>query len=768
MSLSDAELSPGTTVLNPSCIVKEVDGEYQVWVNWRLVMSFRKEDEAFRRTAAATLARNGVASKTDIGQALDYHRNYVAELENRLEEDGLAGMVEMKRGPKGPHKVHPQMRRRARDLRRQGMGLQAIARQLQEEFGISISHTSVRGMVLDVTEDESEEIQGSLDHLESMALPLFAELEAPPKGETTVETATQEESSEETGFAPDDGEAAPATEVAADVGRGDAAAAPMEEETQVGEIQMLPIPVEQEGRVFSYAGAFLFYPPLAAMGLVEAFQKVYQSVVGRWCGLREVVLSLFFLWVMGFQSLEAFKGAVRRDVGALIGIRSAPTVKTLRRKLGELAHQGCGHRLVQELARRYVDRDIVQMGVLYVDGHMKPYYGRRSVGEVWSPQRRMPVPGLQQYFVNDIQGRPLFFLTAQPHRSLIQMLPKLVEEMRAIIGDKPFTMVFDRGGYSPRLFRALQEKGVHIITYRRKPFPPYPEEDFRPVVCEFQGEQREWQLYEGTVHLKEAGPLRNIAILRRRGGQTHILTTDWETDAARIASLMINRWGQENFFKYMLQHYALDSLMGYGVDDMEEGVLVPNPKRKELEKEIQQIKARMRNIKEQMGTLAAERANRKGLQPLRQEYRQLGETLAARKRERAGVPQQIPVGLNDSQRERLNLEKKTLADTTKVAAYNAEEWLLERLDRHYDDPRDIREVLRSLIRLKGRISLQGTILVVDLSPPETPKYRRALEGLCGELNQLHAPFPGTPYRVQFWIGGTPVHTIPFSSTGAMS
>ncbi|MDP2950357.1 MAG: hypothetical protein Q8P22_12575 [Chloroflexota bacterium] len=218
----------------------------------------------------------------------------------------------------------------------------------------------------------------------------------------------------------------------------------------------------------------------------------------------------------------------------------------------------------------------------------------------------------------------------------------------------------------------------------------------------------------------------------------------------------------------MRQHYALDALLGYGADGVEEEALVPNPRRKELDREIRQPKARIRGIKEQMGALAAERANRKGFRSLRREVRDLGQTLAARKRERAGMPHQVSMSQCDRHLDRLNLEKKVLADTIKVAAYNAEAWLLERLDRHHEDSRDIREVLRILIRLKGRLRFQGTDLVVNLTPPETSRYRRALEGLCGELNRLATPFPGTPYQIHFTVAGAQVHTTPFSPVGAMS
>jgi hypothetical protein len=142
--------------------------------------------------------------------------------------------------------------------------------------------------------------------------------------------------------------------------------------------------------------------------------------------------------------------------------------------------------------------------------------------------------------------------------------------------------------------------------------------------------------------------------------------------------------------------------------------------------------------------------------------------MTARKRERAQEPKQAPASQVGGPRDALDVEKKVLADTIKLAAYNAEAWLLERLERHYQDPRDGREVLRSFFHLKGRLRLEGTDLVVHLTPPEVPRYRRALAGLCADLNGQAPVFPGTTYRLRFTLAGTPVHHQPSHSVGAMS
>lgn len=727
MPLLEAEAPQRTRVINERCWTKDVDGQREVWVNWALFLRYPLEDAPSRRFAAACLAHSGIASKTKIADAFGFHRNYVAELATRLESQRLEGMLEGKRGPKGSHKLHPQMRRRARELRRQGLSLQCIAKQLQKEWGKSISHTSVRRMVIGVEVEGKEGEQASLDGTWPLALPL-ATVEALPF-------------------------AAPETPVSLE-GSTEAAVAP----TTVAEEVVKP--VVKEGREFSGAGGFLYYPALAALGLVEMFHKVYPKLASRRYGLRDLVVVMFFLWAMRFSSVEAFKGAQQRDFGCLIGARRSPALKTVRRNIQELAEQKQGHQLVMEMARRYADGDIVDVGVLYVDGHMKPYYGSRSLGKVWSPQRRLHMPGIEQYFVNDGNGRPLFFLTAQPKKSLTQMLPRLVEHIRSIIGVREFILVFDRGGYSPRVFSLLQEAKVPFITYRHKPFGLYPASVFSRHSCQFKGERQEFNLYEETIHIREFGSIRNIVVLKEIGKQTHILTTDQKTGAALIACLMFNRWGQENFFKYMIEHYSLDTLQGYGGEDIAEEILVANPQRAALDDKIRKLRSEIKAAKEEMGGLVAKKVSPAQLEPLRERLILFETQLSALRKQRRELPAKVPFSQTDKKIEALDLEKKTIMDTIKIAAYNAEEWLLERLDHHYDDPRDIRQLLRIFAGLKGQLWLRHDHLVVELTPPGIPKYRRALDGLCAELSQLSTLFPGTSYPIKFAVSGTDVHTKP--------
>ena len=57
--------------------------------------------------------------------------------------------------------------------------------------------------------------------------------------------------------------------------------------------------------------------------------------------------------------------------------------------------------------------------------------------------------------IHDGKGDPLLVLTAPANAGMVHMLPKVLDEIRGLVGARRVTVVFDRGGYSPKLFLKL-------------------------------------------------------------------------------------------------------------------------------------------------------------------------------------------------------------------------------------------------------------------------------------------------------------------------
>jgi hypothetical protein len=98
------------------------------------------------------------------------------------------------------------------------------------------------------------------------------------------------------------------------------------------------------------------------------------------------------------------------------------------------------------------------------------------------------------------------------------------------------------------------------------------------------------------------------------------------------------------------------------------------------------------------------------------------------------------------------LERKLITDVVKSAAYNAQSWLADRLAGHYTNTNDLHDLLRSFAQLSGMLTRQSDGgLRVCLEPPDLPLHRRALAGLCADLNLGRPVSPGTDRRLRYEI-----------------
>jgi hypothetical protein len=106
------------------------------------------------------------------------------------------------------------------------------------------------------------------------------------------------------------------------------------------------------------------------------------------------------------------------------------------------------------------------------------------------------------------------------------------------------------------------------------------------------------------------------------------------------------------------------------------------------------------------------------------------------------------------------LERKLIMDVIKIAAYNAQSWLADRLASHYANTNDLHDLLRSFAHRSGTLIRQADGgLRVCLQPPDLPLHRRALAGLCADLNLTQPVFPGTDSRLQYEIAENPVRNM---------
>ena len=65
-------------------------------------------------------------------------------------------------------------------------------------------------------------------------------------------------------------------------------------------------------------------------------------------------------------------------------------------------------------------------------------------------------------------------VTAEANAGLVKMLPGILDQVRARVGKRRVTVVFDRGGYSSKLFQQILARGFDLLTYRKGRYPRIP------------------------------------------------------------------------------------------------------------------------------------------------------------------------------------------------------------------------------------------------------------------------------------------------------
>ena len=224
-------------------------------------------------------------------------------------------------------------------------------------------------------------------------------------------------------------------------------------------------------------------------------------------------------------------------MGRVLGLDRAPEVKTIRRKISELAAAGKAADLQMAIAQRRAQARPDELAIMYIDGHTRAYFGKRDVQKMHVARLKFPGPATEETWVTDGAGDPLLVVMAEPSSSLAAQIKELLPGLRQIAGqDARPTLCFDRGGWSPDLFADIIAAGFHLLTYRKaspgKDIPDLPPGQFSTVThTGDDGRAREYKLAESAVELAiakggrkgETVGLRQVTRLDK-GKQVHVLT----------------------------------------------------------------------------------------------------------------------------------------------------------------------------------------------------------------------------------------------------
>jgi prepilin-type processing-associated H-X9-DG protein len=743
--------SPDTVAVNGRCLVRTRDGHRVILVAGVVIAQYALGDALAETHAMVSLVEQGWADQVDVGRAFGRSPRSVRRYQRRFEEGGLAALGRPGGYPMGRPRLTRARGRLVGRLRAEGRSLRQIAER------VGVSEKAIRKQL--------RQLGWRAPGPEQTELPLGLP-PADPNLSGSVSSPIE----------PPPAEPAPA----ADPNLSGSAPLPVDDEPITFSADRDPAdrsadrflaylgvlddaaPLFRDGKGIPRAGVLLALPALAHSGVLDVAREVYGSIGPAFYGLRTTIVALLFMALLRIKRPEALKEHSPPDLGRLLGLDRAPEVKTLRRKLTRLAELGRAAEFGRKLAHLRVRDHGDVMGFLYLDGHVRAYHGKRTLPKAHLARMRIAMPATTDYWINDAVGDPLFVVTAEANAGLTKMLPPLCDEIRNLVGERRVTIVFDRGGWSPKLFQTLIGQGFDILTYRKGKSRPVPRRLFVEHTATFDRREVKYLLADQGIRLL-SGALRLRQVTRLSDDhQTQIVTSRRDLSAVEVAYRMFERWRQENFFKYLREEYALDALADHRAVPADPTREVPNPVWNQLDARLRKARAEVISLSARYGIEAL--TNREGERPTMRGFKianakiarpvvEAFQRYAHLEAKRAKIPRRVPIdNVVDGEVVKLATERKHLTNVLKMVAHQAESDLVRRIAPLYRRAGDEgRTLIQSALASAGDIHVTETEIRVTLAPLSSAHRTAAVAALCAELDAIGLRFPGTRLRLRYAV-----------------
>ena len=685
----ESVLPAGTTVINDRCLLRTEPDFRIVLVSGIVLLQYAADDRMAEAYAIVSLVQQGWADQKEVARSFGYSVRSVRRYQRRFESGGLAALGQAGGYPARRPRLPRSRAQLVHRLKGQGLATREIARRL------GVTPKAIRKLLkrLGWQERAPEQLplpggDPNLSAFPAAAAP--AELPSPGDPQLSACVALDEEPT------PVSFDTDPADR------RGDRLLA------YLGVLDDAA-PLFCSGPRVPHGGVLLALPALVASGVFTIARQIYGGIGPAFYGLRTTLVAL-----LRIKRPEGLKEHAPEDLGRVLGLDRAPEVKTVRRKLRRLAACGRAADFGRALAQRRVADRGAAMGFLYRDGHVRVYHGQRTLPKAHVARMRLAMPATTDYWVNDAAGDPLFVITAEANAGLVTMLPGVLAEVRALVGERRVTVVFDRGGYSPKLSLQLLADGFDLLTYRKGRSRRVARARFTRHEAVLDGIRVSYTLADQGVRLLGGKlRLRQVTRLAADGHQTPILTSRRDLPAVEVAFRMFERWRQENFFKYLREEYALDALVEYAVVPDNPAREVPNPKRREITAKLQQA--------------------------------------------RAAAPTRVPIReVVTPDVVKLAPERKLLTNLLKMVAYQTESDLVHRVAPHYRRLTDEgRTLIQAALASPADLEVTAEELRVLIAPLSSPHRTRAIAARCDDLNTRPVLFPGSRLRLRYGIALRP-------------
>jgi len=751
LSLRPSALEPRTEVFNGRCSLRQEGEQRVIVVSGVAAYRYLAEDDVGKAYAMVYLVESGYATQAEVARVYGCSERTVRRHQRRYEEGGMVGLATRCGWRPGRRRIPVSRRLRIERMHAEGLSNREIARRL------GVSEKAIRKQV--------GPSSGAAAQI-PLLLPLEREVVSAEPNEST--SAEKENVCEPRSKEMDMGRVSEAETWIP--GSYDADPRNRIVDRSLACLGMLndaaPMFADEKGVVG--AGILFALPSLVQSGVFRVAAKLYGDIGPAFYGLRTTFLVLLFMALWRIKRPEGLKERDPASLGFVLGLDRAPEVKTVRRKLTRLAADHKAEQLGQELAGIRVEQRSAMMGFLYIDGHVRAYHGKRDIPKTHVARMRISMPATSDYWVGDSDGDPLFVVTAEANAGLSKMLPPVLAQIRKLVSGRRVTVVFDRGGWKLALFKQIvDDLKFDILTYRKGKSPPIDPGLFSHHVAVIDGRRVEYWLHDQRVTFLDSKlELRQVTRLNSNNHQTQIITSRFDLPAVEVAFRMFERWRQENYFRYMREEFALDTLTDYQIEPDDPTRTVPNPARRKIAKQVKAARQEIKALEQSLGSVLIDAKNKNlpGVNALANAYGDTETKLAVARakldsllRERRENPLRVEV--REVARDaviKLATERKHLTNVIKMLAYQTESDLLSLLGSQYSRADDEgRTLIHELLNARADLRIAGSELLVTLHPLSAPHRTEAVARLCQPLTNTRTTFPGSNTRLRFDVKPPP-------------
>ncbi len=400
-------LPEGIVAINGRCRIETRGGYRVVSVSGLSLAHYAVGDRMGEAHARVSLVEQGWALQTEVAAAFGVDVRTVRREQRRFESGGLVALGRSAGYPKGAPRRPVSRTELVNRWKAEGLSNREIARRL------GVGEKAVRKLVRRLGWAPRERQKMLFEPALEDADPNLSGARSP-----------MQSNAGESADPPPEGPPGPADPNLSGVGSGAAAPLPVSldrdpRDRTVDRVMACLGLLDDAAPLFGPAtavpgaGWLLAVPALVESGIFAIAADVFGSIGPAFYGVRTTLMTLLAMALLRIKRPEGLKEQSPGALGRVLGLDRAPEVKTLRRKLARLAVAGRAAEFGKALAQHRVQTRGHAMGLLYIDGHVRAYHGKRPLPKGHLARMRLAMPATTDYWVNDAEGEPLFVVTAE-------------------------------------------------------------------------------------------------------------------------------------------------------------------------------------------------------------------------------------------------------------------------------------------------------------------------------------------------------------------